>query len=90
MPELSLRVRVKCLRRLCRTCGYHGILPEASKISISYDRTADPKYSGGFADVWKVEYCGRDVAVKALRTYTGSDRQKTHGVSCSPSTYNKR
>ena len=82
MPELSLRVRVKCLRRLCRTCGSHGILPEASKIPIGYDRTADPEYSGGFADVWKVEYCGRSVAVKALRTYAGSNRQKVHGVGC--------
>ena len=82
MPHLSLWARVKCLRRLYRTCGYHGLLPKAIKIPICYDRTGLPLYSGGNADVWKGEYCGQDVAVKVIRTYTKSDLQKIVGVSC--------
>ena len=38
-------------------------------------------YQGGFADVWKGEYCGQDVAVKVIRTYSNSDSQKMIGVS---------
>ena len=44
-------------------------------------------YWGGFADVWKGEYHGQDVAVKVLRTYSNSDMKKIIGVShslCSP------
>ena len=38
-------------------------------------------YRGGFADVWKGEHCGRDVAVKVLRIYSDSDLQRVAGVS---------
>ena len=41
------------------------------KITVHYDRSRDALYRGGFADVWKGEYDGREVAVKALRTYSG-------------------
>ena len=81
MPRLSLWARVKCLRRLYRTCGRHGLLPKALKIPICYDRTGPPLCSGGNADVWKSEYCGRDVAVKVIRTYAKSNLQKMLGVS---------
>ena len=46
-------------------------------------------YRGGFADVWKGEHRGQDVAVKVLRTYLNSDLQKITGVGyrlCSFST----
>lgn len=39
-------------------------------------------YRGGFADVWKGEHLGRDVAVKVLRMYSNSDLQKVVGVGC--------
>ena len=82
MPDLSLSVRVKCLRRVYRTCGRHGLLPNALKVPICYDRTGYPRYSGGNADVWKGEYCGRDVAVKVIRTYSSDNLKKILGVSC--------
>jgi hypothetical protein len=41
----------------------------------------NPLYRGGFADVWKGEHCGRDVAIKVLRIYSNSDLQKIIGVS---------
>ena len=81
MPDLSLSVRVKCLRRVYRNCGRHGLLPKALKIPICYDRTGYPCYSGGNADVWKGEYDGRDVAVKVIRTYTSGNLKKILGVS---------
>ena len=51
-------------------------------IPICYDRTGVALYRGGFADVWKGEHCGRDVAVKVIRTYSNSDLQRIIGVSC--------
>lgn len=89
-PDLSLRAQVKCLRRLYRTCGSHGLLPEALKVSVCYDHTVYPIYSGGYADVWKGEYCGQDVAVKVIRTYSKGNVQKMISVSswlCSSSAH---
>jgi len=51
------------------------------KILVSYDRMDSEMYRGGFADLWKGEHCGREVAVKVIRTYTKSDLQKVIGVS---------
>ena len=81
MPELSPRTREKCLKTLYRMCGRHGFLPASLKIPVCYDRTGTPLYRGGFADVWKGEYCGQDVAVKVLRTYSNDVLQKTIHVS---------
>ena len=80
-PELSLSARVKCLRRLYRTCGFHELLPKNLKVSVSYNRNEYPLFRGGYADVWKGEHCGRDVAVKVIRIYSRSDLQKITGVS---------
>ena len=81
MSNLSPWTRKKCLRLLYRTCGHHALLPSALRIPVCYDRTEVASYRGGFADVWKGEYCGRDVAVKVIRTYSKSDLQKIIGVS---------
>ena len=53
----------------------------ALNIPVSYDRTGDALYRGGFADVWKGEYCGQEVAVKVIRIYSNSDLRKVIGVS---------
>ena len=39
-------------------------------IPVCYDRTRVALYKGGFADVWKGEYRGREVAVKVIRLYS--------------------
>ena len=52
------------------------------KVFVRYDRDSVVLYRGGFGDVWKGEYSGRDVAVKVIRTYSNSDLQKMIGVSC--------
>lgn len=51
------------------------------KILAEYDRTGSALYRGGFADVWKGDHHGREVAVKVIRTYTKGDLQKVIGVS---------
>ncbi|KAF9649070.1 kinase-like protein [Thelephora ganbajun] len=81
-PGLSLWPRKKCLKLLYRTCGHHKLVPTTLKIPICCDRTSNVLYRSGFADVWKVEHCGRDVAVKAIRTYSNSDLQKVIGRFC--------
>ena len=54
------------------------------KVFVRYDRTSVALYRGGFGDVWKGEYRGRDVAVKVIRTYSDSDLEKMIGVSRDP------
>ncbi|KAF9790630.1 kinase-like domain-containing protein [Thelephora terrestris] len=80
--DLPLSTKSKCLKLLHRTCGNYAILPGALKIPVLYDRTSNPLYSGGNSDVWKGEYCGRDVAVKVIRMYSNSDLRKVVGRFC--------
>ena len=40
-----------------------------------------PVASGGFGDVWKGAYSGRDVAIKALRVYKRDDVHKVERVT---------
>ena len=79
-PDLPLWARVKCVRPLYRICGYHGLLPKALKVPVFY-RDGYTLYKGGFADVWKGECRGREVAVKVIRVYSGSDWPKITKVS---------
>ena len=65
-----------CFGVLCRICGSQALLPRSLQIPLCYNRLDTPLYRGGFADVWKGEYQGRPVAVKALRVYSTSDFAK--------------
>lgn len=78
MPQ----IQKTCLKLLYRMCGRHAFLPKAMKIHAWYDQTRDALYRGGYADVWKGDHCGRDVAVKVLRKYSNSDPKKIIGVGC--------
>ena len=80
--DLLPRTRKKCLKSLCKICDHHALLPRALKIPVCHDRTAVALYKGGFADVWKGEHRGQDVAVKVIRTYSNSDLQKIIRVCC--------
>ena len=62
-------------------CGRRELLPNTMKVLVQYDRTGAALYRGGFADVWKGEYCSRAVAVKVIRMYSGGNLQRVIGVS---------
>lgn len=71
---------MKCLKLLYKTCGRCVLLPKTLEIPVCYDRASDALFRGGYADVWKGEHCGRDVAVKVIRLYSTSDLRKIIGV----------
>ena len=64
-------------------CGHYALLPSATHITASYGRTGSVLYRGGFADVWKGEYSGLEVAVKVIRTYSDKSLKGVIGVSFS-------
>jgi hypothetical protein len=80
IPDLSPRLRRKCLSALSRICGRQALLPKALQIPIYYTRSNNPLYHGGFADVWKGNHQGRHVAVKVLRVCSTSDTGKIASV----------
>ena len=82
LPDLPTRLWGKCLSALCRICSRQAVLPKSLQIPICYNRLGTPLYRGGFADVWKGEYEGCEVAVKVLRVYSTSDIAKVTSVSC--------
>lgn len=79
--------RKKCLKLLNKTCGYHALVPTDLQISACCDQTSNAVYKGGYADVWKEKYRGRDVAVKVIRTYSDNELQKILNVSHSISVF---
>ena len=80
-PDLSPQTGENCLKLLYRMCGRLALLPTTMIIPVSLERIGGASYRGGFADVWKEEHCGRDIAVKIIRTYSDSDLQRVIGVS---------
>ena len=76
LDSLKPRLRKKALSTLCKICGRQALLPRALQIPPCYDRSDDPPYSGGYADVWMGEHQGRKVAVKVLRVLLTSDLDK--------------
>ncbi|KAF9785170.1 kinase-like domain-containing protein [Thelephora terrestris] len=82
-PDLPPAAREICLRQLYRACGSHALLPKALKVPVCYDRiNGYAKYHGGYADVWKGEYGGQEVAVKVMRIYSNSDLKEVVGRFC--------
>jgi hypothetical protein len=65
-PDLSPRIRKKCLRSLYRMCGRHALLPRALKIPVCYDRTATRCTGVGLRTCGRGAHDGRDVAVKGF------------------------
>ena len=84
LPDLHPLLRGRCLRALYRICGRHGLLPRSLQTPPCHDRSGAPLYRGGFADVWRGEYQGRNVAVKVLRLYSTSDAVKIRFVGSQP------
>ena len=70
------------MRYSYRICGRQSLLPKSVTIPTCYDPTETPQSHGGFADVWKGNYAGRDVAAKVLRVSMSSDIDRIRRVSC--------
>ena len=83
LPSLPPWLRKKCLSVLCKICGRRALLPRSLKLPLCYNRSENPLYRGGYADVWKGEHEGRHVAVKVLRVYSTSDFEKITSVRIS-------
>ena len=83
LPNLPSWLRKKCLSVLCKICGRRALLPRSLKLPLCYNRSENPLYRGGYADVWKGEHEGRHVAVKVLRVYSTSDFEKITSVRIS-------
>ena len=82
------QLQSKCLDTLRKICGHQGLLPRSVQIPLCFNQLGAPLYRGGYADVWKSQYDGRDVAVKVLRIYSTSDYEKMASVgSRVPSKY---
>ena len=62
-------------------CASHTLLPGSLQIELCDNPTSVALYRGGYGDVYKREYEGQEVAVKALRIYVSSDLQKITRVS---------
>jgi hypothetical protein len=42
----------------------------------------NPLFNGGFGDVWKGQYRGREVAAKVLKVYLRDDLERIRRVGC--------
>jgi hypothetical protein len=58
------------------------MLPKSLAIPLCYDPMVNPLFSGGFADVWKGRYHGREIAAKVLRVYLKNDLERIRRVGC--------
>ena len=76
LDALPLLLQKRCLGALRKICGRSGLVPRSIEIPPCYNRSDEPLYQGGYADVWKGKHNGCDVAVKGLRVFAGSDSGK--------------
>lgn len=67
---------------LYEACARHVLFPAALRIELCDDPDGVVIYHGGYGDVLKHEYQGREVAVKRLRIHATSDLQKIIRVGC--------
>ena len=66
---------------LRRLCGTFGRLPKSCLINEDFNTQEEiPFASRGFTDLWRRDWNGRKVAVKALRFAPDDDRSKTMRV----------
>ena len=73
-------LRRKCLATLCKICSHHALIPRSIQIPLCYNQAEDPRYRGGFGEVWKGEHEGIHIAVKVLKICATSDLNKIRKV----------
>ena len=80
---MSDRERLKLLNKLCKTCSRHRVIPKSMHIPDCSEDSVEVE-SGGFADVSRGIYEGRQVAIKVVRAYITSDLDVIRSVSVLP------
>ncbi|KAF9642057.1 kinase-like protein, partial [Thelephora ganbajun] len=70
------------LRYLYRFCGSQALLPKSLQIPLCCNLAEPAHYPGGFADVWKGQHNGLNVAVKVLKVYTKDNFEKIRRGFC--------
>ena len=63
-----------------RICGRQALLPRSMVVPLCYNPMEDPLHHGGFADVWRGQHQGRDVAARVLRVYLNDGFRKIRRV----------
>jgi len=80
---MSDRERLKLFNKLCKICTRHSVIPTSMHIPDRLEDTVEVE-SGGFADVSRGTYKGRQVAIKVVRAYVTSDLNLIRSVSALP------
>ena len=78
--DLPPRIRRKCAKSLYKMCAGHALLPRSLHFELPEDPMDAALYQGGFADVFKRQHCGREVAVKVLRPRNATSSQQMANV----------
>jgi hypothetical protein len=61
--------RLKLFNKLCKTCSRHRVIPKSMHIPDCSETSVQVE-RGGFADVSRGTYQGRQVAIKVVRVCT--------------------
>ena len=69
------------MEKLHNICGLHHLAPTEMQIELPEIPAYAPEYGGGFGDVFKYVYQGRELAVKVLKNHRNDDLQKITRVS---------
>ena len=69
------------MKSLYKACAGYTLLPRSLDFELHGGLLDPPPYGGGFGNVWKREYCGRDVAVKVLQLHRNNGSRTINNVS---------
>ena len=78
--QLDSELEAVSLRVLRELCGRVGHLPISYLLSHKFDLSGVPHASGGFSDVRKGTFKGKDVAVESLRVSELDDKIRIRKV----------
>jgi len=80
MNALTPQIHRKFLRVIYKVCSRQALVPRSLEIPLCYDPNERPACQGGFADLWKGQYRGKEVAAKVLRLRPTDDLERVRRV----------
>lgn len=69
---------------MCRVLPTYGVLPRSYYLPGAILSETIPYASGAFVDIWKAQWGGNQVCVKAFRTQTAANLDKIKRVRGGP------